>query len=337
MPFKSQKQRAYFHHLKSIGKMDQETIDKWEAHTPKDKKLPERVEKKAMLNSFWNGFSKKAEENFVSANPIGDIPGAPEKMLKWNPHGGVDPRTPEDLQAAEAAGLITLPPDVEGASCGTCMYFRPITPELMHGFCTNPIVKQDVTARMHCTGWLHPGSHDSVAAAQEEAQQAQVEQAQLGMQGSADGQAMAGSSNSQKAVGIPDGQAMAGGNVNPANQQPTSDAEMAGEGVQSETGKPSPIGSVQGAPAPGPTSANPLAQQALNSFQGEDTPGAASGGASEEVAPAKAPKEKKPKSEKKPSDKKDSEGKGNTINIHVGKDNVKTSSFEFWRGIVDGY
>lgn len=331
MPFKSQKQRALFYAKMNRGEFSPEMVKRWEEHTPKDKKLPKYVEKKAMITGFWSGFAKRAEENFVSANPTAEIPGSPEKMLKWNPHGGVDPRSPEDLQAAEAAGLITLPPDVEGASCGNCMYFRPITPELMHGFCTNPVVKQDVTAKMHCTGWSHPGSHDPVAAAQEEQQALQAEQAAMAQQGMA-------------APGA-DGQAMAGGNVNPANPEGVSGQAMAGGGdmaqkggpqVQSEEGKPSPVGSVQGAPAPGPSSTNPLAQQALNEFQGEDTSGAPAGGAE---SPAEKPKEpSKPKKPKpKEGDKKSEGGKGNTINIHVGKDQVKTSKQDYWRGIFDEF
>jgi len=37
MPFKSQKQRAYFHSQLP------ELADEWEAHTPKGKKLPKKV------------------------------------------------------------------------------------------------------------------------------------------------------------------------------------------------------------------------------------------------------------------------------------------------------
>lgn len=55
MPFRSQAQRRKFYALKREGKMDQETIDEWEAHTPE--KLPERLTKKA----FWAGFEKRAE------------------------------------------------------------------------------------------------------------------------------------------------------------------------------------------------------------------------------------------------------------------------------------
>jgi len=328
MPFKSQKQRAYFYHLKSVGKMDQNTIDKWEEHTPKDKKLPVRVEKRAMLNSFWNGFCKKAEENFVSAASTNKAPGAPEKLLKWNPHGGVDPRTPEDLQAAQAAGLVTLPPELEGAKCETCVHFRPITPELMHGFCTNPSVKQDVTGNMHCVYWEHPGVHDPAQAAAEEAQAAQVEQAQAAQQGT-----------------DPNGQAMAGGagvqpEVNPANEQGMSQAPAGSpedrESVDRAGGNtpafsPSPIGTQSGFPAGNPNPSNPLAEKAMSDFQGE---AASAGPTGVESDPASEPKKPAKKKSSESSKKKDSgDSKGSTINIHVGKGAEKTASMDFWKGI----
>lgn len=53
MPFKSQAQRAKFHALVAQGKMKQSTLDEWEASTPKDKKLPERVtDKKPVIRSL---------------------------------------------------------------------------------------------------------------------------------------------------------------------------------------------------------------------------------------------------------------------------------------------
>lgn len=309
-------------------------------------KLQERLNKKAEdsnMRSFWAGFQKKAEENFVSAEKTNEFPGAPEKMLKFNINGGVDPRTPEDLQTAQAAGLVTLPREIEGASCGTCMHFRPITEKLQHGFCTNPAVKQDVTGNMHCINWEHPGSHNAAEAAAEEAQAAQVEQAQAAQQGMdptggqamaggaepgaevnpANGQAMAGGQMAQKAPAQPAGQAMAGGNV-AENTTPAG-----------ETGKPSAVGTQSGFPAGAPNSSNPLAQQALSDFQGESASAGPAGGP-EGAAPApKKPAKKKESS----SDKKDSSksSKGHTININVDKGSEKTSSFDFWKGIVEGY
>jgi len=46
MPFKSQAQRKKFHQIVKEGKMSKETLDKWELHTPTNKKLPERLHKK---------------------------------------------------------------------------------------------------------------------------------------------------------------------------------------------------------------------------------------------------------------------------------------------------
>lgn len=332
MPFKSQKQRAYFHHLKSVGKMDQKTIDKWEEHTPKDKKLPVRVEKRAMLNSFWNGFCKKAEENFVSAASTNKAPGAPEKLLKWNPHGGVDPRTPEDLQAAQAAGLVTLPPDVEGAKCETCVHFRPITPELMHGFCTNPAVKQDVTGNMHCVNWEHPGVHNPAEAAAEEAQAAQLEQAQAAQQGlDPSGQAMAGADMTQQGGAPAAGQAMAGGSGNPGDSEgkDRAGASSPPSALESNTEKPSSIGTQSGFPAGSQNPSNPLAEKAMSDFQGEAASAGPTGMESQPSSEPKKPAKKKPAEGAKKKD----DSKGNTINIHVGKGTEKTSSMNFWKGI----
>jgi hypothetical protein len=56
MPFKSQSQRRLFYAKMSRGEFSPEMVNKWEAHTPKGKRLPDRLEKK----SFWTGFYKKA-------------------------------------------------------------------------------------------------------------------------------------------------------------------------------------------------------------------------------------------------------------------------------------
>jgi len=47
MPFKSKAQRRKFHAMKDRGEISEKTVKRWEKHTPKGKKLPERVGKKA--------------------------------------------------------------------------------------------------------------------------------------------------------------------------------------------------------------------------------------------------------------------------------------------------
>ncbi|MCJ7521912.1 MAG: hypothetical protein MUP21_06820 [Dehalococcoidia bacterium] len=186
--------------------MSQKTIDEWEADTPEH--LPERM-KKAQARSesmgemkgFWAGFYKRASATYASAKPpvaaAGMQPdaeaGAPEKMLKWNELGGVDPRSPEDMAAAETASLVTLPREVEGASCKNCVHFRALSPELGSGFCTNPAVKQDVTERMLCSAWEHPGSYSAAeaAAAEQMAQQQAQQQAVMSGEATAEGDPMA--------------------------------------------------------------------------------------------------------------------------------------------------
>jgi len=210
MPFKSKAQRRKFYALKAEGKMDQRTIDEWEAETsgglPEklgsfniDRALKRLAERRgttveaimAKKNGFWDGFQKRAVETFVPAgtppdqNPDAQAGEAPEKMLKWNELGGVDPRTPEDLQVAGAVMLITLPNEVQGANCSNCTYFRGLNPALGVGFCTNPQVKQDVTERMLCAMWEHPGSHSPADAAAEEEALAAEQQAAAGEQGEA--------------------------------------------------------------------------------------------------------------------------------------------------------
>ena len=46
MPLKSQKQRAYLHAAAARGDVAQSVVDKFEAETPKGKKLPLRAPKR---------------------------------------------------------------------------------------------------------------------------------------------------------------------------------------------------------------------------------------------------------------------------------------------------
>jgi len=280
------------------------------------------------MSTFWLGFEKRAAESFVSANNTSGYPGAPEKMLKWNDNGGVDPRQPEELQAAQAARLVTLPPDVEGAKCGTCIHFRPITQELGHGFCTNPEIKMDVTDHMHCVNWTHPGVHDPAEAAAQEQQDAQFQQAMTAQQGGMMGgdPAAAQDPSMQQGAGV-DTAADMGQPQQPAGQsmslQPQTEPEaQTTEGDTGHVYEPSTAGSQSGS-AEGQPSGNPLVDQAMQDFQGAST------GGSEPAAPKK---------KKTTEGKKSSGGKGHTININVnGEKAEKTASVNFWRGIVEGY
>lgn len=68
MPFKSEAQRNKFYTLVKEGKMSQETLDKWESETPKDKPLPKRIHKKQItsldaLKERIKEMSKYGQEN----------------------------------------------------------------------------------------------------------------------------------------------------------------------------------------------------------------------------------------------------------------------------------
>lgn len=52
MPFKSKAQRAKLHALAAEGKIDKDTVAKWESETPKEKHLPERI------NTFGKKYNK---------------------------------------------------------------------------------------------------------------------------------------------------------------------------------------------------------------------------------------------------------------------------------------
>jgi hypothetical protein len=172
MPLKSEAQRRWMHWAESEGKVPAGMSERWEDHTPKGKKLPERVMTK---EAFYRGFEKRAAEVAAAAEAapaeapqaqaeVGR-PGAPgplappEKLLKWNPAGGVDPRSPEEMAQAQAVDLITMPEGVEGAGCGSCQFFRGLDEGLGTGFCTHPEVKLDVTTKMHCSRWNAPGTY----------------------------------------------------------------------------------------------------------------------------------------------------------------------------------
>jgi hypothetical protein len=45
MPFKSKAQRRKFYAMAERGEISDDTVERWEDETPKDKELPERVKK----------------------------------------------------------------------------------------------------------------------------------------------------------------------------------------------------------------------------------------------------------------------------------------------------
>ena len=150
------------HAAEARGELPEGTAQRWEDHTPKGKKLPEKVKMKK--EAFWAGFEKAAKESAealagdeVADMAEGELDSSNEKKLKWNPEGGVDPRSPEAMQVHEAVDMVTLPEAVEGASCGTCEHMRILDPVTGAGFCTNPAIKLDVTRRMLCSEWSAPG------------------------------------------------------------------------------------------------------------------------------------------------------------------------------------
>ena len=85
-------------------------------------------------------------------------------FLNWNDKGGITPRNPDDEQTASSAGLKTLPAEAPGANCGTCRYFKVLDAKMGTGFCINPELKQEVTARMLCDFWENPGTEMAVEA-----------------------------------------------------------------------------------------------------------------------------------------------------------------------------
>lgn len=100
-------------------------------------------------------FSKVAASAYASKNSMGSF-------LNWNDKGGITPRNPDDEQTASQAGLKTLPAEAEGANCATCRYFKVLDDKAGSGFCVNPELKQEVTARMLCDFWENPGTEMAV-------------------------------------------------------------------------------------------------------------------------------------------------------------------------------
>lgn len=58
------------------------------------------------------------------------------------------PSTPEEMERAKSADLITLPKDVKGTNCSNCKFVK-----LPEKFCTHPKVDMPVNERMCCAFW----------------------------------------------------------------------------------------------------------------------------------------------------------------------------------------
>jgi hypothetical protein len=198
-------------------------------------KQPETI----MTNgAFWNGFLKKAE-TYVAPAP-GAVAGTAERALLWNEQGGVDPRTPEDMQAAGAARLITLPKEVEGSSCLSCVHFRQLDPELGSGFCTNPGLKIDVTARMVCSLWENPGSLDPAKAQAEAEAVAQEEQMGAAQDSEAIMQDLQGGQSGQPGQEAVPGQDPAAAGGQPGELTPPPGGAPSGPAAAGEGGEAKP-------------------------------------------------------------------------------------------------
>jgi hypothetical protein len=75
--------------------------------------------------------------------------GARMSAPKKDKQGGL---VPQDMEAARAVELITLPEGISGKNCDTCRYM-----DAQRAVCTNPQVNQPVNPRMACKLWDNPG------------------------------------------------------------------------------------------------------------------------------------------------------------------------------------
>jgi hypothetical protein len=68
----------------------------------------------------------------------------------YDPNGGI--AIPEDgIERARNAELITLPNDVRGKNCHSCVFMGS------NGMCEHPEVRLAVNARQGCKYWTAPG------------------------------------------------------------------------------------------------------------------------------------------------------------------------------------
>jgi hypothetical protein len=103
MPFKSKAQRRKFYAMADRGEISDETVERWEDETPKNKKLPERVKKALLRIKRANG---ENEEDEPPAIPGKHVPReALVSFFKNNPAA-------EDAQVHELAEAYRVDPHV---------------------------------------------------------------------------------------------------------------------------------------------------------------------------------------------------------------------------------
>ncbi len=75
-----------------------------------------------------------------------------------NEQGGIcSSKKPGERDRARHVDLGTLPWDLEGTNCGSCLFFEPSksVEGITVGQCLHPEVSQPVTSRMCCAIWSH--------------------------------------------------------------------------------------------------------------------------------------------------------------------------------------
>jgi hypothetical protein len=108
MPFKSVSQRRFMYAAEERGDVPKGTAKKWEEHTPKGRKLPERVSKKETeKTAFQLGFEKKANAFSHSTELLGlGILAAPNSLNLM--HKPMSEKS-KDIAEVGGLGILALP------------------------------------------------------------------------------------------------------------------------------------------------------------------------------------------------------------------------------------
>lgn len=86
MPFKSEAQRRKFYAMKARGQISSHTVKKWEAHTPKGKRLPERLHKKAEAGmDFTSAFIDELRKLSATYQPAAERISPPSREERKEP------------------------------------------------------------------------------------------------------------------------------------------------------------------------------------------------------------------------------------------------------------